>query len=42
VAGAVLVETHDECAVTDPRYLSNNSMKTLISSTGKEVAHPPH
>jgi transposase-like protein len=39
LAGAVLVETHDEWAVTDRRYLSENSMKTL-TSTGKEVAHP--
>ena len=28
LAGAVLVETHDEWAVTDRRYLSENSMKT--------------
>jgi transposase-like protein len=40
LAGAVLVETHDEWAVTDRRYLSENSMKTLTAATGKEVAHP--
>jgi putative transposase len=39
LAGAVLVETHDEWAVTDRRYLSDNSMKNL-TSPGKEVAHP--
>ena len=39
LAGAVLVETHDEWAVTDRRYLSENSMKTLTVST-KEVATP--
>jgi hypothetical protein len=37
LAGAVLVETHDEWAVTDRRYLSENSMKNLTVST-KEVA----
>ena len=37
LAGAVLVETHDEWAVTDRRYLSENSMKTI---TTKEVATP--
>jgi putative transposase len=40
LAGAVLVETHDEWAVTDRRYLSENSMKTLTSTAGKEVADP--
>jgi putative transposase len=40
LAGAVLVETHDEWAVTDRRYLSENSMKTLTNTTAKEVAHP--
>jgi putative transposase len=40
LAGAVLVETHDEWQVTDRRYLSENSMKTLTSYTRKEVAHP--
>jgi putative transposase len=39
LAGAVLVETHDEWAVTDRRYLSENSMK-ILTSPGKEVAHP--
>jgi len=40
LAGAVLVETHDEWAVTDRRYLSENSMKTMSSTTRKEVATP--
>jgi putative transposase len=35
LAGAVLVEAHDEWQVTDRRYLSENSMKLL---TRKEVA----
>jgi len=38
LAGAVLVETHDEWAVTDRRYLSENSMKLLTAT--KEVAAP--
>ena len=37
LAGAVLVETHDEWAVTDRRYLSENSMKTITIVT-REVA----
>ena len=41
LAGAVLVETHDEWGVTDRRYLSENSMKTITIVT-KEVATPPH
>jgi putative transposase len=40
LAGAVLVETHDEWAATDRRYLSENSKKTLTSTAGKEVARP--
>jgi putative transposase len=39
LAGAVLVETHDEWQVTDRRYLSENSMKT-VSIVTKEVATP--
>ena len=39
LAGAVLVETHDEWQVTDRRYLSENSMKTVTIAT-KEVATP--
>jgi putative transposase len=39
LAGAVLVETHDEWQVTDRRYLSENSMKNLTVNT-KEVATP--
>ncbi len=38
LAGSVLVETHDEWAVTDRRYLSENSMK-ILTSPRKEVAH---
>ena len=37
LAGAVLVEIHDEWAVTDRRYLSEGSMKTITTTT-KEVA----
>ena len=37
LAGAVLVETHDESQVTDRRYLSENSMNTAAIVT-KEVA----
>jgi transposase-like protein len=40
LAGAVLVETHDEWAVTDRRYLSENSMK-ILTAHAKEVATPP-
>lgn len=39
LAGAVLVETHDEWQVTERRYLSENSMKTVTTVT-KEVATP--
>lgn len=39
LAGAVLVEIHDEWAVTDRRYLSEGSMKTItITTPTKEVA----
>lgn len=40
LAGAVLVEIHDEWAVTDRRYLSEGSIKTITNTT-KEVAHTP-
>lgn len=40
LAGAVLVEIHDEWAVTDRRYLSEGSMKTLTHNATKEVAQP--
>ena len=40
LAGAVLVEIHDEWAVADRRYLSEGSMKTITTTEGKEVAHP--
>jgi transposase-like protein len=38
LAGAVLVEIHDEWAVTDRRYLSEGSMKTITTNVTKEVA----
>jgi hypothetical protein len=38
LAGAVLVETHDERQVTDRRYLSEGSMATLAKPTIREVA----
>jgi putative transposase len=38
LAGAVLIETHDEWAAGDRRYLSENSMKLLTAT--KEVATP--
>lgn len=40
LAGAVLVEIHDEWAVTDRRYLSEGSMKALTHTATKEVAQP--
>ena len=41
LAGAVLVEIHDEWAVTDRRYLSEASMKTVTTTATKEVAPTP-
>jgi len=38
LSGAVLVEIHDEWAVTDRRYLSEGSMKTITTTPTKEVA----
>jgi len=38
LTGAVLVEIHDEWAVTDRRYLSEGSMKTITTTPTKEVA----
>ena len=41
LAGAVLVEAHDEWAVNDRRYLSESSMITLTPTTPtKEIANP--
>lgn len=42
LAGAVLVEAHDEWAATDRRYLSEHSMAQLaaMTLTATEVDHP--
>jgi hypothetical protein len=40
LAGAVLIESHDESQVSDRRYLSRASMTLLTTNTDKEVATP--
>jgi putative transposase len=40
LAGAVLVETHDEWAVTERRYLSEGSMTALTTAAAEKVATP--
>ena len=43
LAGAVLIETHDEWQVSDRRYLSEGSMAQIgatATDPGKEVAVP--
>ena len=43
LTGAVLIDTHDECQVSDRRYLPEGSMAQINAQTtdhGKEVAVP--
>ena len=39
LAGAVLIETHDECQVAERRYLSEGSM-ALLAPTGQDGSQP--
>ena len=42
LAGAVLVEAHDEWQVSDRRYLSEGSIALLTKATKEVAPHPAH